>query len=179
MQQTVSSLMKMAILPSIALVFILVVAVNCQSVPTHYDVIWGDKTMTSFINITRFSQLGNEETYTNSRNHIDVSDQDVGVKHAFKWRSWVSNDPLQLFIAVDAAIDKHVPNFSINGNLIIGNPDLKKNFVQYFKGINITDENPRSPIFNLLTKDVLMNPKNGWYDKNKDELLLQVKINWA
>ena len=172
--------MKMAILPSIALVLIVVVAVNCQCRPENYDVFYGDKTLISFINITKFSQMRNEEAYMNGRNHIDVgpNDQDVGVKFAFKFRSWVSNDPLQVFIAVDAAIDRYVPDFSINGSFTIENADPKKNFVKDFEGVRITDENPRSPVFNLLTKDVLMNPKNGWYIKNKDQLLFQVKIKY-
>ena len=149
-----------------------------------YDVEWGKDghSLHCFIKITNFSQLTNQEI-TTGRAHIDVpvgsKTQDIGMKFVFKYRSLVFNDMLQVMIAADAAIGQKVPGLTLkDGQITVDNILGKKNLELPFKQVKLTNDTPRSLPFNLLAKNVLINPSNGWYNKEKDQVTFQVKFNF-
>ena len=149
-----------------------------------YDAEWGKDghSLHCFISIANFSQMTNEELVT-GRAHIDVpvgsKTQDVGMKFVFKYRSLVFNDMLQVMIVAEAAISQKVPELTLkDGQITVDNILGKKNLELPFKQVNLTNDSPRSLPFNLLSKNVLINPRNGWYNKEKDQAKFQVKFNF-
>ena len=169
------------------LVFVVVIVVASVQgqkdvYPRVYD-IKGDgfELMHAFLNITNFSYLRNKETYSDKVPIIiewtGEKPKDVFLSFVFKYSAKMVNNPLQVLIAAEGQEGHPLNPFSCDGIFIIENAiEGKKPFELEFKGLNFTVENPRSPTFDLLRQTVIMNPKNGWYDRSRDQFKMQVKV---
>ena len=174
----------MRFLGSVFVVIFIVASVQGQKdvYPRVYDVKGdGFELMHAFLNITNFSYLRTKEIYSD-RVPIIIEwkgkiPKDVFLSFGLKYSAKIVNNPLQVLIAAEGNEDHPLYPFSCDATFIIENAiQGKQPFELKFKGLNFTVENPRSPTFDLLRETVIMNPKNGWYDRSKDQVKMQVKV---
>lgn len=140
---------------------------------------WSYSSRTIFVYVNELEKLSSTEVWTTGRKS-EFSISGYGLLFAnfgFKFASNKTDDPLLIQMSVTSGNKNAVPVFSPNvtvniRNKIDGNEHFKTSLVK----IAFADDKTVSDPINLLRKDQLLNPANGWYDKERDLLKIAVVV---